>query len=142
MNNILSGMSIKREAEEISVSNNIIGKGTVITGNIETTANLRIEGKVVGDVRTKAKVAIGESALIQGNVFAQNAEVDGQIEGKIEITDLLLLKATCIIHGDIISNKLAIETGAKFNGECKMGGAVTKDIIINGKPRVKEEATV
>ena len=141
MNNILGGKSLKREAEEISTSNNIIGKGTVITGNIETSANIRIEGKVVGDVKTKAKVAIGESAHIKGNVYATNAEVEGNVDGIIEISELLTLKSTAVIEGDIITNKIAIESGARFNGACKMGSVNAENV--NGRAaKPREEATV
>lgn len=116
-------------AEEISNSSNIIGKGTVLEGNIETFGNIRIEGKVIGNVKTKSKIALGQSSQVDGNILAQNAEVAGEVKGKIEITDILILKPTAVIHGDIITNKLIVESGATFNGGCKMGVA-NKEIKI------------
>lgn len=109
---------------EISNSSNTIGKGTIIQGDIETYGNLRLEGKLIGNIKCKSKVAQGEGAVIEGNVTAQNAEFAGQIIGKVEISELLVLKASCIITGDIITNKLSIEPGATFNGTCKMGATV------------------
>jgi cytoskeletal protein CcmA (bactofilin family) len=47
----------KRAAEEISNSSNVIGKGTVLEGNIETHGNMRIEGKIIGNVRSRSKIA-------------------------------------------------------------------------------------
>ena len=119
----------KRVAEEISNSSNTIGKGTFLEGNVETYGNIRIEGKVTGNVKSKSKVALGPSSLVQGNVMAQNADLEGEVKGRIEITELLVLKATAIIDGDIVTGKLVVEPGAVFNGTCKMGAAV-KEIKI------------
>ena len=125
----------KRVAEEISNSSNTIGKGTYLEGNVETYGNIRIEGKVTGNVKSKSKVALGPSSLVQGNVMAQNADLEGEVKGRIEVAELLVLKATAVIHGDIVTGKLVVEPGAVFNGTCKMGAAV-KEIKTaeNGAP--------
>lgn len=122
-------------AEEISNSSNIIGKGTKLEGDIETFGNIRIEGHIVGNVTTKSKIALGQSSQVKGNILAQNAEVAGEVSGRIEVTDVLILKPTATINGDIVTNKLIVETGAKFNGGCKMG-AVVKDIKIGENGQV------
>ncbi|MFZ6009664.1 MAG: bactofilin family protein [Bacteroidota bacterium] len=119
----------KRVAEEISNSSNTIGKGTYLEGNVETYGNIRIEGKVTGNVKSKSKVALGPSSHVQGNIIAQNADIEGEVKGKIEISELLVLKSTAVINGDIVTGKLIVETGAVFNGSCKMGAAV-KEIKI------------
>lgn len=126
----------QKEVEELSNSSNIIGKGTIVNGSIETFGNIRVEGKVVGDIKTKSKAAFGHSSQVDGSVLAQNAEVAGHITGTIEVTELLVLKATASIDGDIITNKLLVETGASFNGKCKMG-VKSKEIKI-GKPEGEE----
>ena len=130
----------KRVAEEISNSSNVIGKGTVLEGNIETFGNIRIEGKIIGNVKSKSKIALGGSSHIDGNIIAQNADIEGEVKGRIEISDLLVLKATAVVHGDIITGKLVIEPGAVFNGSCKMGGAI-KDLKIadNGSRSLRAE---
>ena len=119
----------KRVAEEISNSSNTIGKGTFLEGNVETYGNIRIEGKVTGNVKSKSKVALGPSSFVQGNVVAQNADLEGEVKGRIDVAELLVLKATAVIHGDISTGKLVVEPGAIFNGTCKMGAAV-KEIKI------------
>lgn len=119
----------KRVAEEISNSSNTIGKGTFLEGNVETYGNIRIEGKVTGNVKSKSKVALGPSSFVQGNVIAQNADLEGEVKGRIEVAELLVLKATAVIHGDIVTGKLVVEPGAIFNGTCKMGAGV-KDIKV------------
>lgn len=129
----------QKVAEELSNSSNTIGKGTTIEGNLETYGNIRVDGRVVGNIITKSKLVLGQSSYVDGNVLAQNAEVLGEVKGKIEVTDLLTLKPSSVVHGDIVTNKLIVETGAKFNGGCKMGSAV-KEIKIgeNGRQETKE----
>jgi cytoskeletal protein CcmA (bactofilin family) len=124
---MLTSKEQKRAAEEISNSSNVIGKGTLLEGNVETFGNIRIEGKVKGNITSKSKVALGHSSHVDGNITAQNADMEGEVKGKIEIVEMLVLKATSVVHGDIVAGKLVVEPGAVFNGSCKMGAAV-KDI--------------
>ena len=127
----------KKVAEELSNSSNTIGKGTTVEGNIETYGNLRVDGRVVGNIVTKSKLVLGQTSEVDGNILAQNAEVFGDIKGKIEVSDLLILKPSSVISGDILTSKLIVETGATFNGGCKMGN-VMKEIKI-GENGVQSE---
>ncbi|HMP98475.1 MAG TPA: polymer-forming cytoskeletal protein [Cyclobacteriaceae bacterium] len=132
----------KKAAEELSNSSNNIGKGTTLEGNIETYGNIRIEGKVIGNIKSKSKIALGHSSFVDGNIIAQNADIEGEVKGRVETTDLLVLKSTAVVHGDIITNKLIVESGAVFNGSCKMGATI-KDIKIGDNSRqaeIKQEA--
>lgn len=138
---MLTSKEQKRVADEISNSSNTIGKGTYLEGNIETYGNIRIEGKVTGNVKSKSKVALGNQSHVQGNIIAQNADIEGEVKGKLEVSELLVLKATAVINGDIITGKMVVEPGAVFNGTCKMG-AVVKDIKIgenNGLGRTLQQ---
>lgn len=115
----------KKEMQTVEINNssNIIGKGTTLEGNLTTAGNIRIEGKLIGAVNTKAKLVLGTTSWVKGNIVAQNAEVAGEVHGTIEVAGLLILKPTAVIQGDIITNKLVFEEGAKFNGKCKMDTA-------------------
>ena len=137
---MLTSKEQKRAAEEISNSSNVIGKGTVLEGNVETFGNIRIEGKVIGDIKSKSKIALGTGCHVEGNIHAQNADIEGEVKGRIEITELLILKSTAIVHGDILTAKLVVEPGATFNGSCKMGSGV-KEIKIgeNGARAYRSE---
>jgi len=119
----------KKSAEELSQTSNIIGKETVLEGSIESAGNIRIEGKVFGNAKAKAKFVMGNDAFVDGNVVARSGEVGGNIRGNIEISELLILKPTAVINGDILTNQLVVEPGATFNGGCKMGH-LAKDIVI------------
>lgn len=125
-----------KDEQELSNSSNIIGKGTVLTGDIETYGNIRIEGKIIGNMKTKSKAACGHSSHIEGNIMAQNAEIAGNVMGKVEVSELLILKPSAVINGDIITNKLIVESGATFNGSCKMGVTI-KEIRIGEQPEGK-----
>lgn len=134
----------QKVAEELSNSSNIIGKGTILEGNLETFGNIRIEGKVIGNIKTKSKAAFGQSSQVEGSVLAQNAEIAGHISGTVEVTEILVLKPTAVIDGDIITNKLIVESGAAFNGSCKMG-VKSKEIKIGkaegeDKPLLKAQS--
>lgn len=114
---------------------NIIVNGTEITGDLASSGGLRIDGKLVGNINAKGKVVIGETGNIKGEIHCKNADVSGKLEGKITVSEQLSLKATSVINGDINTNKLAIEPGAKFTGTCNMSG----DSVLNeiGKPQEK-----
>ena len=127
----------KKVAEDVTNSSNIICKGSILEGSIETYGNIRIEGKVEGNVTTKSKIALGQSSRVTGNILAQNAEVAGEVKGKVEVSDLLLLKPSAVIHGDIITNKLIVESCATFNGSCKMGVSI-KEIRIGSNGQSEE----
>ena len=114
-------------------TNNIIGEGSTLKGNLSTTGNIRLEGKVIGDIKSSSKVACGETSTVDGNVIAENAEIAGKINGKVNVTELLVLKSSAVIQGDISSKNLIIESGAIFNGACKMGG-VEEETILDNEP--------
>jgi cytoskeletal protein CcmA (bactofilin family) len=99
---------------------NLISIGTDITGDVKSTGDIRIDGSLSGNLNTKGKVVIGPTGKITGEVICKNSEVSGIVEGKITVGQLLNLKASSKILGDIITFKLSIEPGAKFTGTCKM----------------------
>jgi len=128
----------KMSEEELSNSSNIIGKGTTVEGNLESFGNIRVEGRIIGSIKSKSKVALGQSSYVEGDILAQNAELSGEVSGKVEVSELLILKATAVIAGDIITNKFIVESGATFNGSCKMGVA-NLEIKIGENGQTKEQ---
>jgi len=113
---------------------NLIGTGTVIRGDIETAGDIRVDGTLIGKLTAKAKIVLGESAIIEGDMFCQNADISGAVLGNIIVDDMLTLKSTGRMHGDVITKKLVIEAGADFTGNCKMGdNSVPKTEPVNRK---------
>lgn len=99
---------------------NLINQGTEITGDIKSSGDIRIDGTLNGNMVTKGKVVIGPTGRVKGEVECKNSEVSGMIEGKITVTQLLNLKSSSKINGTIVTNKLSIEPGALFTGNCSM----------------------
>jgi cytoskeletal protein CcmA (bactofilin family) len=99
---------------------NLISLGTDITGDIKSNGDIRIDGSLTGNLSTKGKVVVGTTGKVKGEVFCKNSEVAGIVEGKINVGQLLNLKASSKIFGDILTSKLSIEPGAVFSGNCKM----------------------
>jgi cytoskeletal protein CcmA (bactofilin family) len=99
---------------------NLISAGTDITGDVKSSGDIRIDGTLNGNLNTKGKVVIGPTGKVKGEVICKNSEVAGLIEGKIIVGQLLNLKASSKIYGDIATSKLSIEPGAVFSGTCKM----------------------
>jgi len=99
---------------------NLISSGTDITGDIKSSGDIRIDGTLKGNLNTKGKVVIGPTGKVCGEVICKNSEVSGIVEGKIIVSQLLNLKVSSKILGDIVTVKLSIEPGAVFSGNCKM----------------------
>ncbi|MCX6352649.1 MAG: polymer-forming cytoskeletal protein [Bacteroidetes bacterium] len=99
-----------------------MSSGTSIKGELNTTGDIRIDGNVKGSVHSQAKVVLGENAKVEGNIYCQNADISGVIDGNIYVQELLTLKGTAKIGGDITTKKIVIEAGADFNGNCNMNG--------------------
>ena len=91
---------------------NLIGVGTEITGDVNSNGDIRIDGTLTGNLMTKGKVVIGETGKVKGEITCKNADVSGVIEGKIVVSQLLSLKISAKVNGDIQTNKLAIEPGS------------------------------
>ena len=121
-----------------SPSVNIIGAGTIIEGDITTNGDMRIDGSLTGSINVKGKLVVGASGMVEGEIICQNADISGTIKGKIGVAELLALKSSSKLTGDIITNKIAIEPGATFSGSCSMGGVI-KDI--KGERTEKAELT-
>ena len=128
--------SIKKT--EMAETINTIGAGTIVTGDIQSKGDIRLDGILKGSVNTSGKVVLGKEGIIEGDVVCNSADISGTIKAKITVSQLLSLKATAKLNGEIITNKLSIEPGAAFTGSCSMG-AVIKDIKDAGKTEQKEK---
>ena len=117
---------------------NMIGAGSVITGDIKSKGDIRVDGSLNGSIDTEGKVVVGQGGIVEGDVICKDADIAGVLKAKISVSQLLALKSSAKLNGDIITNKLSIEPGASFTGSCSMG-AVIKDIKDGGKSEKREK---
>ncbi len=121
-------MFAKNKADDANAALRVMnqfGNGTIIAGDVSTEGDVRIDGKINGNVQSKSKVVVGSTGVIEGNVLCQNAYIDGRVSGSIEVSELLILSKTALVTGDIKIKKLVVEEGARFNGKCTMGMSST-----------------
>ncbi len=111
-------MAKHNESEHTSV--NLIGSGTTIKGEVKSSGDIRIDGTLTGQVYSKGKIIVGNTGVVEGEIYCQNADFSGNIKAKVEVSELLSLKGTSRLQGEIVTNKLAIEPGARFTGTCTM----------------------
>ncbi len=108
--------------ESINQSINIISEGTKIKGDINANGDIRIDGELIGNILAKGKLVIGPKGRIEGQINCSNIEIAGYIKGKVTASELLNMKATSQITGDIVAGKLSVEPGSLFSGSCNMNG--------------------
>jgi cytoskeletal protein CcmA (bactofilin family) len=109
-----------KEKTSPNASLNVLIKESLINGEINTPDDIRIDGTLNGNLYCKARVVLGSSGLIKGNIFCSSALIEGKVTGNIESKNALDIRSTALVEGDILSSKLIMEEGAKFNGHCKM----------------------
>lgn len=134
----------KTNATESIPSINFLSSGTIMKGDIKSNGDFRIDGILYGSINSKGKVVVGASGKVEGEIICQNSDISGEINAKIIVHELLSLKGSARLTGDIFAAKLAIEPGAIFTGLCSMNDIPKQEINIsfkNDDTRKKEEAT-
>lgn len=107
---------------------NIIGNGTMIKGEIESNGDIRIDGKVIGSLKSTGKVVVGQNGYIEGDVRCKQADFSGMVKGTITVEELTSLKSTSRVEGELVTKQLYIEVGALFTGKCEMGKVDTPKV--------------
>jgi cytoskeletal protein CcmA (bactofilin family) len=104
---------------------NVLGKATVLKGEINSQGDFRIDGALEGKITTTGRLILGKDAKVTGEIQCAHADVEGTISGNLQCSGTLTLKSTSRIEGDVVVDKLAIEPGAIFNATCSMKGVKT-----------------
>ena len=102
----------------------LISAGTTIKGDLSSNSDLRIDGTVIGNINSSAKIVLGNSGVVEGDIFGNNADIVGKTSGTIKVKELLQLRGECVVNGNIYAGKLQVEPSATFNGQCHMGANV------------------
>ena len=100
---------------------NLLGNGTTIKGDLESNGDIRIDGHLIGSLKSNGKVVIGQTGVMEGDLICKQAEVSGVVKGNITTEELTALKSTSKVEVDLTTKQLLIEVGAQFTGKCVMG---------------------
>lgn len=112
-----------------SHSLNTLVSGTVVEGTIKSESDIRIDGVIKGSLNCKSKVIIGPSGYIEGEVRCQNAVIEGKFEGTLQVAELLNVRESAKVYGDVRTNKLIVQSGALFSVSCQMGAKMDNSKI-------------
>ena len=98
----------------------VIGQGCKFVGNLTFRGTLILNGQFQGEVVSSDTLIVGEVGDLQADVRVGVAIVSGQISGQLTARERVELRGNAQIRGDIVTPKLVLEKGVKFNGHCKM----------------------
>ena len=99
----------------------ILGAGSHFEGNIRVQGRLRVDGEFKGDVDCREVLEVGRTGVIHGNLKVKDAAIAGRIFGNITASERIELKAGSHLEGDIVTQRLVIDEGVFFEGNCRMG---------------------
>jgi cytoskeletal protein CcmA (bactofilin family) len=116
---------VKSTTSSTTAQNRIV-QGTKIVGSVVSDGGFRVDGEIEGDITTQGKVVVGVTGKVKGTLTCDNADIEGVFEGKLIVKEILSLRSTANLQGDVFIGKLAVEPGATFNATCKMGSEPQK----------------
>lgn len=134
MSNIFSKNGNNGNVE--SMVANRINNGTVIKGDIVAQSDIRIEGKIIGNIECSSKVVVGSSGLIEGNIKCTDLTVEGKVKGNIDINGILFFKSKALFDGDVKYKKIVVEEGATISGSLINTSTISDTKVgINGQAK-------
>jgi len=125
--------------EDNSQTNTIVGPSTVVQGNLDVKGSVLVYGTILGDVRSNGQVRTAKDSVIKGTVVAQEAVIDGELEGSLTTEGRTTLGRSAKMVGDLRAQLLVIEEGALYSGKCKMDGAKIKSVSEAGDGSVAKD---
>lgn len=141
-------MNFKKAEKKTNLSSNTsinsinsIVKGTIIKGEIKSYTDIRIDGVITGNVNCEAKVIIGETGVVEGDIVCKSATIEGKFKGTLRVKEQLSVKEKAVVEGDINIKQLVVQPGAIFNGNCTMGGTQSQSNGILSKARSSKLAS-
>ena len=99
---------------------NLIGKDTVIKGDVESSGDIKVDGKLIGSLKSNGKIFVGQTGCVEGDINCKHAEISGMVKGILKCEELTTLKATSKVEIELFTKQLCIEVGAVFTGKCQM----------------------
>lgn len=104
-----------------SHSLNSLVQGTVIEGAVKSVSDIRVDGTIKGKLICDSRVIIGPTGFVDGEIRCKSAVIEGKFKGNLEVAELLNVRERANISGEVVTNKLIVQSGAVFNVSCTMG---------------------
>lgn len=131
--------NLKNERSEAGVS--IIAAGMTIIGDVESSGNIRIEGKLIGKLICRARVSVGAKGKIEGSIDTVSAHIEGETNGIVMVRELLQIQETGRVNGEITTVRLAVQDGAVITGNVKMGKDAKEFLQATPTPTLNNETS-
>lgn len=119
----------KTDMQQTTTSGNgttLISAGTTLKGDISSNSDLRIDGTIIGNIHSSAKIVIGSNGIVEGDISGNQADIVGKVSGNIRAKELLQLRGESVVTGNLYAGKLQVEPSATFNGQCHMGANIVE----------------
>ncbi|MBR9922996.1 MAG: polymer-forming cytoskeletal protein [Bacteroidetes bacterium] len=107
---------------------NSLVQGTSVEGDIRSKSDIRVDGKIKGSLNCESKVVIGPTGSVEGDVQCKQAVIEGNFDGTLQVSDLLTIKETAKVHGEIRYGKLVVQPGATLIGDVRLAGSVNVNV--------------
>ncbi len=106
----------------------IIGRGTVVRGNVSGSGDVVVQGQVEGTVSLKDQLTVEREGRVLADVELENLTVHGEMSGDIVAADRVTISATAKVVGDIKAPRVVIQDGGRFKGSIEMDVKLPEDI--------------
>lgn len=98
-----------------------LNSSSSLKGDLKISGLALIDGQVEGNIVSDSTIIIGQNATIAGNIKAKNIALFGQGNGDLEAEEKLILCTSAKLKGNIQAKNINIQSGASFEGNCRMG---------------------
>ena len=120
---------------------NSLVQGTLVEGTVTSESDIRVDGSIKGKLVCKAKVIIGATGHIEGEIQCQNAVIEGSFNGSLVVEELLNIRESAKVSGEVTTSKLIVQSGASFNVSCSMGRKKKLNGSATHKPKTHKQET-
>jgi cytoskeletal protein CcmA (bactofilin family) len=110
-------MKLWRKSDQIS---GFLDQGTSITGELQFSNTLRIDGNFHGSITSGDMLIVGEHAVVHADIKVGEIEIHGQVFGNVEVKRRAEISSTGRLRGDIQTSILIVQAGAVLDGKSQM----------------------
>lgn len=118
----------------------VIGNETTFDGDISAKGNMKIEGKINGNLKSNGKIFLGKDSAVDGDITSKSLIIGGKVVGNIKAAESLKITQTGNLEGDILVSSFAIEEGGTFKGQCDINTKDSNDKLKKLKAEVEKDS--